>query len=384
MGGGHHERNATGAAPRPHPLTVAAPTLIIFLGGFGSSEAEAVVDGARVTTTIGATVSWALLGGLPAPVLVTSEPVETTGVVIDRDAGEYHFGRRLAGILRKYGVESAVYMGGGSMPLFEPDDFRDVITRMQDGKVVTNNSFSSDLVAFPVNGTTLAAIEPVTRDNSLARALLGAGLQMETLPRTVATQFDIDTPADVAVLALTSPAWESVSLQGRLDGLVARYRATLPLFLDQAKQLVIAGRVGSHAWGYLERETACRVRLFAEERGMEADNRAEKGAARSLLGYYYDAAGQDRFFHTLAELGDAAFIDTRVLLAHRRIDASREDRFLSDLGRWHQISDPFLREFTRGAGEARIPVLLGGHSLMSGGLMALNEYAWRLRDEGKL
>ena len=43
---------------------------------------------------------------------------------------------------------------------------------------------------------------------------------------------------------------------------------------------------------------------------------------------------------------------------------------------------PFLRDFTRAAVEAPIPVLLGGHSLMSGGLMALNEFAWAERDAG--
>ena len=66
-----------------------------------------------------------------------------------------------------------------------------------------------------------------------------------------------------------------------------------------------------------------------------------------------------------------------------RIDATRADRFLSDLGNWTAISDPFLRDFTRLATEADIPVLLGGHSLMSGGLMALNECAWREHEAGR-
>jgi hypothetical protein len=113
---------------------------------------------------------------------------------------------------------------------------------------------------------------------------------------------------------------------------------------------------------------------------MEADGRGENGAARSLLGFYFDAVGPQRFFETLAELGDAAFSDTRVLLAHRRVSASRADRFASDLGDAEAISEPFLREFTRAAADAAIPVLLGGHSLMSGGLMALNEHAWALSE----
>jgi hypothetical protein len=257
---------------------------------------------------------------------------------------------------------------------------------LADGAAVTNNLFSSDLVAFPVSDGALSVIETVTRDNSLARALQGeAGLRVEAMERTLASQFDIDTPTDLAVLALTEERWQvRLKPDPRLGGLQDRYGAVLPLFLDQTKELVVAGRVGSHAWGYLERETACRVRLFAEERGMEADGRAESGRARSLVAYHLEAVGLERFFETLAELGDAAFIDSRVLLAHKQITASREDRFLSDLGRWQDIGDPFLRDFTRAAAEAPIPVLLGGHSLMSGGLMALNEFAWAERDAGRL
>jgi hypothetical protein len=276
-------------------------------------------------------------------------------------------------------------MGGGSLPLFGAGDFAGVIERLARGVAVTNNAFSSDLVAFPVSEGVVAAIEQVARDNALARALQdSADQRSEALERTLATQFDIDTPTDVAVLALTAPGWLARLTRRLQDGDLARYRAVLPMLLDQTKEIVVAGRVGSHAWSYLERETACRVRLFAEERGMEADARADAGRARSLLAYHLEAVGLARFFETLAELGDAAFLDTRVLLAHRGIEASREERFLSDLGRWEEIGEPFLREFTRAAVEAPIPVLLGGHSLMSGGLMAMNEFAWAERDAGRL
>jgi len=311
---------------------------------------------------------------------VTDRDIEAQpGVTIDRDAGYFHFGRRLAGVLRGHDVESAVYMGAGSLPLLSTDDFAGIVARLAEGVVVTNNLFSSDLIAFPTGAATIEAIEGVEQDNALARALQDAArMPVEALERTLATQFDIDTPTDVAVLALTDLRWRA---RPKPD---PRYEGVLPLFLDQTKEIVVAGRVGSHAWGYLERETACRVRLFAEERGMEADNRVAEARARSLLAYHLEAVGLARFFATLAELGDAAFIDTRVLLAHMPIEASREDRFLSDLGRWEEITEPFLREFTRGAVEAAIPVLLGGHSLMSGGLMALNEFAWAERDAGRL
>jgi hypothetical protein len=44
------------------------------------------------------------------------------------------------------------------------------------------------------------------------------------------------------------------------------------------------------------------------------------------------------------------------------------------------ITDPFLRDLTAGALAAPIPVLLGGHALVSGGLMALVQSAWDEHD----
>jgi CTP:molybdopterin cytidylyltransferase MocA len=354
------------------------PTLIVFLGGFGSSDAERLVDEARTAATLDAVDAWrSALPQAPAIVVTDAEDLraDQPNVVIDCDGRDFNFGRRLADVLRRHKIERAVYMGGGSMPLFTAEDF----ARVAGGGATTNNLFSSDLIAFDVDDDVLGVVETIERDNSLARALKEkAGLDMHALERSVTTQFDIDTPTDLAVLSLTGEGGPRLRRQLAAQALeVERHRAVLPLFLEQTKQIVVAGRVGTHAWSYLERETACRVRLFAEERGMEADGRAASGEAHSLLGYHLEAVGLEHFFETLAQLGDAAFIDTRVLLAHKRIEASREDRFLSDLGHWQQISEPFLRDFTRAALEAPIPVLLGGHSLMAGGLMALNEYAWQ-------
>ena len=353
--------------------------LVVFYGAVGESPVERSVDEARLAAAFDVIEA----ASIPA-ILATDQAslsVEVPGVEVDWSDEPYHFGRRLADVARRHGLATIVYLGAGSVPLFTRADFTEVVAGLGRGLCVTNNSFSSDLIAFHVDEPTLAVLESVGRDNSLARALTDAGLPVTELPRTLATQMDIDAPSDLMVLALTGQG--GPRLRGHLAGLhldTARYARTLPLFLDRKHEVVVAGRVGSHAWAYLERETACRVRLFAEERGMEADGRGESGAARSLLGSYLEAAGSERFFETLAELGDAAFLDTRVLLAHKRIRASREDRFLSDLGDWQAIREPWLREFTQAAAAAPLPVLLGGHSLVSGGLMALNEHAWALSE----
>ena len=48
--------------------------------------------------------------------------------------------------------------------------------------------------------------------------------------------------------------------------------------------------------------------------------------------------------------------------------AGAEDRFASDLLLPDRIVDPWLRDLTRSALEAPIPVLLGGHTLVGPGV----------------
>ncbi len=95
--------------------------------------------------------------------------------------------------------------------------------------------------------------------------------------------------------------------------------------------------------------------------------------AASVLGALLDHTGPDQLGAQLARLGEAAVIDTRVLLAHRfGADAARwpaaEDRFASDLLLHERIADPWLRDLTRAALDAPIPVVLGGHTLVGPGL----------------
>jgi hypothetical protein len=308
------------------------------------------------------------------------------GVTVDPDRGTFHFGRRLAGLIEQHHIESIVYFGAGSVPLLRGSDFAAIASGLAaaTGVVISNNFYSGDLIAFRP-ASTLLGVEPPASDNALPRLLRDqAGLESQPLPRSTATQFNIDSPADLAALALHDGGGPRLScLLGSLELEMPAYRRCLSLLTDPAAEVLVAGRVGSQVWQYLERETACRVRVFSEERGMMAGQRALGGVgrgARSLLAYHLLAVGLPRFFEELATLSDAAFIDTRVLLAHLGLHPSRADRFLSDLGRDGEIEDAFLREFTQAAAEATIPVVLGGHSLVAGSLMALIEVAWREYD----
>ena len=356
---------------------------------------EEMIAAARRAATLDTLERALSTGAFAYAVLVadTADGLEALppGVRLDVDPGPFHFGRRLASVIERLGLRSVVYFSGGSVPLLAAQDFVGIAQDLGRGErqVVTNNYYSADLVAFsPADA--LRRIDLPAIDNPLARLLAEqAGLTAHVLPRSVASQFDIDSPAELVILTLVGGA--GPRLQALLDGWaldVSLYRRILPLLTASTAQVLVAGRTSSSVWQYLERETACRVRFFAEERGMQADGRIggrpETGPppaeARSLLGFYLAAVGVQRFFATLAELADAAFLDSRVLLAHLGLRPSRADRFLSDLGRYEEIEDPFLRELTEGAARAAIPVALGGHSLVSGGLMALIEHAWQEHD----
>jgi hypothetical protein len=159
------------------------------------------------------------------------------------------------------------------------------------------------------------------------------------------------------------------------------------------------GRTSSRTLAALERHAACRVRALIEERGLRAASRlaqarggspaASSGAAStasasparppaSILGLLLDREGSDALGRLLARLGDAAVVDTRVLLAHR-LGADEEawpppeDRFASDLLLPERIGDRWLRALTAAAVAAPIPVLLGGHTLVGPGLRMLVE-----------
>ena len=369
----------------------ADPVLIVFLGGMAGSPIEDLLGRALAEAALDLLEEALATDAFTAALLVTDSDALAqrvpAGVALDRDEGPFHFGRRLAALVRERDIERPVYVGAGGVPLLRGSDLAAIARRLADGEdlVIANNYFSADLVAL-TPGSALERIDLPATDNFLPRVLHDqAGLTSEPLPRSSATQFNIDSPADLAILKLAGGAGPNLSRF--LDGFEADlepYRRLMTCVVDPKAELLVAGRVGSQSWSYLERETACRVRVYSEERGMQAAGRDTSGEARSLLAFHLREVGCARFFAELSELAGVACIDTRPLLAHLGVRASRAGRFWSDLGCPDQIEEPFLRELTQAAREAPLPVVLGGHSLVSGGLMLLTEAAWREEDQRTL
>jgi hypothetical protein len=195
---------------------------------------------------------------------------------------------------------------------------------------------------------------------------------------------DLDSPLDVLLVEQArghpqrGPSTPADSpIVSALDGIRA-------VMVDPTAELIVAGRTSAGTVAWLERNARCRVRSLIEERGLRASSRLAVGhgagskarparPARSILGMILDRDGPEALGDRLAELGDAALIDSRVLMAHRLgVDESSwptaESRFASDLLEVAAVDDPWLAALTGSALRAQIPIVLGGHSLVGPGV----------------
>jgi len=192
------------------------------------------------------------------------------------------------------------------------------------------------------------------------------------------TSMDLDTPSDLAVVARhpdVLPRLREIVDDERLARIPVD--AILKVLRGEALNVALIGRVSPLAWQAINKAARCWTRVMAEERGMVASGRLERGEVRSVLDPWLKARGFAGFFHDLAEMADAAIFDSRVLMAAQRVHADTADRFASDMYWLDAIHDPWLRDFTQAAAEASIPILLGGHSIVAGGLYALAEIIQR-------
>jgi hypothetical protein len=315
----------------------------------------------------------------------------------DPDERAFQWGRWFADAMRRAigsagEVDTIGYAGAGALALADDDLLDDLLSPIA-GEVVANNRFSAD--AFVVAGdldAALRAIADADSDNAAVRRLEDARFRSRDLRGRAWSRFDVDTPLDLALLRLAtrlhgiravdpsvSGFLEMATLPGGRRLEVPRLAALGEVVRDRGAELLVAGRVPASMLAYLETETACRVRAIVEERGMRS---ARDVRPRSLLGDWTQRLGADDLVTELASLADAVVLDTRVLMATRAgsSEASawppEEDRFASDFGDAARIGTPWLAELTEAAAAASVPVILGGHALLSDGLRILVDAAW--------
>ncbi len=355
------------------------PTAIVVMFGFNEGgEPWQLVQQARLAATLDLlerciSSQWdrvIFCSNRPELLSVNGLPLERVQAVTE----PFHFGRELQLLIRRCRLEDfgVLYLGGG-LPLLGPGTLEKVRTFVcsTEGGALANNIHSCDFAGWGPGEALLHAAAPDT-DNDLAWQLRRIGLEAWELPRSAETLFDVDTPADLLLLSLSNelgPRLRALLHAANLDS--SRVRATLEVLRDFERTVLCYGRLSHHAWAYFAQHVACQTRIFSEERGMRASGRLARGEVRSLLGFAAEAMSWSGLFAALCELAHALIIDTRVLMAHFRRWPRAEDRFYSDLLMPEHIGDPWLRELTEAAAACPVPVLLGGHCLVSGGLYLL-------------
>ncbi len=316
-------------------------------------------------------------------------PVVLAGpnLICDRDEIPFHFGQRLAGLIERYNLSPVMYFGAGSTPLLNQDMMGLMHGMLYQSEYVpggripthialTNNLHSSDWLGISHTADALPIIRGATRDNSLAWMLQE---QWDFDVRVLsgvrpASSMDLDTPSDLAIVRqhpLCPPHLLAVLDDPVLDRVPVEH--IIDVIARDGSRLALVGRVSPLAWQAISKATQCWIRVFSEERGMVASERLARGEVKSLLLTLYDVLGPDGFFAALAETSDVVLFDSRVLLAAAGQHPSDADRFASDLFLPGEIENVWLREFTAAAVRAAVPVLLGGHGVVSGGLYALTD-----------
>ncbi|NDJ77182.1 MAG: hypothetical protein GYB65_13080 [Chloroflexi bacterium] len=339
------------------------------------------------------------------PVIVAGPDLDwldgVPNIICDVDAvenGGFHFGQRLAGLIETYSLSPVIYFGAGSAPLLNQDMIglmHGMLYQSAYGReskippniALTNNLHSSDWIGISHVQEALPIIRQAERDNSLAWMLQeNWDFDVRVLSGVrPASSMDLDTPSDLAIVrhhpecpphlreALQHPLLDRVPVNDIID-VAAR----------DGSRVALVGRVSPLAWQALSKATQCWIRCYSEERGMVASERLNRGEVDSLLGRMLALLGPEAFFAELASLADAVIMDSRVLMAATGRYPSAAERFAADLYLMDDLHDPWLRTFTQAAADAPIPVLLGGHGVVSGGLYALADViALRRKGAGK-
>jgi hypothetical protein len=356
---------------------------VIFHAPLGTSEAERLVEIGRravardlITTLrksgvdhvvlvapldIGRTFSDLDVVGFPSP----------AGILFD-------FGKTLKEVIRRHDLDGILYFGSGSGGLLSPTQIRRLLSfaaRPKKGAVL-NNFYSCDFAAI-AGAKKLLETELPTFDNPLGFAIADAGIPCFSLPRNAATQFDVDTPTDLLVLSETGVG--GAETRSFLD----QARLTHPflqdvfrVLADRSAHVTLLGRVNPRTWTDFESEVACRTSGLIEGRGMRAHSCSQVPVLHQLL----KNAGFATLFNHLSRAADAALIDTRPLLSGSGALPPASDRFASDRLQPKAIEDPTWRAFTEAALSSPIPVVLGGHCLVSGSLYLIAQASWKERD----
>lgn len=295
----------------------------------------------------------------------------------------FHFGQRLAGLIDRYAPDGALCFGGGSAPLLDQAAIGmlvGLIGRAQDGSgsvppqiALTNSRARSGWVAVSDARAALPVIRQTASSDDLAGALHDSGeCEVRVLSSMrPATGLDIEATADLAILARhpgVQPALRGVIQSYALDTLPAVDRL-ITICRRPQQALMLIGRVSPGGWQALGRAARCQVLTIAEpELYPDVPPRT-----RSTVAPWVRARWWDGFFADLGLSCDGIVFDNRPVLQALGLRAALEEIQAVDFPGREPIDQLLLRDLRAAADHAPLPILMGGRSLVTGGLYVLAE-----------
>ncbi len=360
--------------------------MLIMTGLYGESRPEEVLNEAYEVSTLDLVEKGRKAENV-GEIIVSTNSDSISGQLseevcaeVDSFEGSFHFGREFKRILKKYKPGPLLYFGGGSGILLDVEDlesFASLVSERED-VIIANNFYSSDFFGLnPSEG--MLDVELPNRDNNFGWRSRGAGYRPFELKRTAKTLYDIDSPLDLSPLAITGAA------KNRLEDLLNSFQfvskeveKVIPLLTDAESSITFAGRIGSSTWTYLESAAACETNIVSEGRGLYASGEMDRSSQKYVLSGLLERMGPEKTLEYLLGNSDALFLDTRVLYAGRGMWPDDPDRFWSDLKKPDKIKNEFVRKLTSASISFEEPVILCGHSMVSGALYLLADRAWEM------
>ncbi len=346
---------------------------------FGDSLGERMINEARIAAVFDL-ITLLRCTGVDDVFIVSREESlrDVPARVVSPDVRPFHFGAELKSLISRFGIERLVYFGSGNGMLLSKAQIELLLefTSRSQPSALFNNFYSCDFAAIS-RATALLTADLPPIDNALGFALADSGFSCFSLPRDLSTQFDLDTPTDLFLIAAAGLGGDRLrAALSRNDLHHPKLAGLSALLTSRSAHVYLIGRTSPRNWAQFEAAVACRTSGLAEGRGM----RAYPEGRGTVTGQLIHRDGIDTFISRLASSCDGALIDTRPLLSGTGSLPPPADRFASDLFRPDLIQDRIWAEFTRAVIEAPIPIILGGHSLLSGGLHLLPRIAWKGRD----
>src|SRR2546430_16055929 len=181
---------------------------IVFFGRGGSSDIERQLDSVKIA--IGGVVSArAVQAGFSRLYGVTNDEEASAAfgakgaAILPARTQPFHFGQELSRIVQEKQLDRVCTIGAGAGALLTAQDLSALREDLESSEalVLSNNSYSADLVAF-TPASALDAIDLPATDNPLPRRLhQQGGLSMRQLDRSAATLPDVATPTAPALRA---------------------------------------------------------------------------------------------------------------------------------------------------------------------------------------